>query len=297
MTLRGNPTFTFNMMKQLRVQIVRINLNWNDVAKRRPAHPQDPADPAYDWSLYDRAIRYADQNGIRVMLSILFTPAWANGGRPRNVPPRNYNDLRNFSYAAATRYSGKYIPNTDQFDEVYLPAVKHWTAWNEPSNPNWLQQTVGRSLRQSPLVRADLHRGLAGRALHELRRGEGCVRSHGPARQQRGSLVAAVHLAAELHADDPRCRPAESRRVRAQSVLRQAERDTQDAPERRCGDARKHQHAHQHGEQAVGQEAHLDHRVRLADAAGSPLRRLVRASGCLRASVLSRSRERIHGST
>jgi len=24
---------------------VRINLNWNDVADKRPAHPQDPSDP------------------------------------------------------------------------------------------------------------------------------------------------------------------------------------------------------------------------------------------------------------
>jgi hypothetical protein len=143
MTLRGDPTFTFRMLKQLRVQIVRINLNWNDVAERRPAHGQDPADPAYDWTLYDRAIRYAAQNGMRVMLTILFTPKWANGGNARNVPPTNYADLRNFAYAAASRYSGKYIPNTDEFDEVYLPAVNHWLAWNEPNNPNWLQQTSG----------------------------------------------------------------------------------------------------------------------------------------------------------
>jgi hypothetical protein len=143
MVLRGDPTFTFGVLRQLRVQIVRINLNWNDVAERRPAHPQDPADPAYDWRLYDRAIRYAGQNGMRVMLTILWVPRWANGNRPRNVPPTNYNDLRNFAYAAATRYSGHYIPNTDQFDEVYLPAVKYWLAWNEPNNPNWLQQTSG----------------------------------------------------------------------------------------------------------------------------------------------------------
>jgi hypothetical protein len=143
MTLRGNPTFTFGTLKQLRVQIIRINLNWNDVAPRRPLHAQDPADPAYDWGVYDRAIRYASQNGMRVMLTILWVPKWANGGRARNVPPTNYNDLRNFAYAAATRYSGKYIPNTDDFDEVYLPAVKHWLAWNEPNNPNWLQQTSG----------------------------------------------------------------------------------------------------------------------------------------------------------
>jgi hypothetical protein len=143
MTLFGNPTFTFRTLKQLRVQIVRINLNWDKVAKRRPAHPQDPADPAYDWTVYDRAIRYAGQNGMQVLLTILFVPSWANGGKPRNVPPTNYNDLRNFSYAAATRYSGHYIPNTDSFDEVYLPAVRYWLAWNEPSNPNWLQQVSG----------------------------------------------------------------------------------------------------------------------------------------------------------
>ncbi len=143
MVLRGDPVFTFGLLKQLRVQIVRINLNWNDVAKRRPAHAQDPSDPAYDWDLYDRAIRYADQNNVKVLLSILFTPSWANGGKKRNVPPRNYTDLRNFAYAAAERYSGHYIPNTDNDFETYLPAVKYWLAWNEPNNPNWLQQTSG----------------------------------------------------------------------------------------------------------------------------------------------------------
>jgi Glycosyl hydrolase catalytic core len=143
MVLRGNPVQTFGLMRELRVQIVRMNLNWPDVAKRRPAHPQDPADPAYDWDIYDRAIRYASQNRIQVLLTILFTPSWANGGKTRNVPPKNYTDLRNFAYAAATRYSGHYIPNTDDDFETYLPAVKYWLAWNEPNNPNWLQQTSG----------------------------------------------------------------------------------------------------------------------------------------------------------
>ena len=67
MVLRGNPVFTFGMLRQLRTQIVRINLNWNDVAKRRPAHPQDPADPAYDWDVYDRADRFAAQNGMQLL--------------------------------------------------------------------------------------------------------------------------------------------------------------------------------------------------------------------------------------
>ena len=143
MTLYGNPTFTFGTLKQLHVQIVRVNLNWDQVAKRRPAHPQDPADPAYNWTVYDRAARYAAQNRMQLLMTILFVPSWANGGKARNVPPNNYNDLRNFAYAAAERYSGHYIPNTDDANETYLPAVKYWLAWNEPSNPNWLQQTAG----------------------------------------------------------------------------------------------------------------------------------------------------------
>jgi len=89
LTLHGSPTFTFPTLKQLRTQIIRINLNWNEVAKRRPARPQDPSDPAYDWSVYDRAIKYAAQYGMQVLLTILFTPSWANGGAARNVPPNN----------------------------------------------------------------------------------------------------------------------------------------------------------------------------------------------------------------
>ncbi len=146
-TLHGNPTQVFGELKQLRVQIVRMNLNWGGkdgvAADRRPAHPQDPADPAYDWTFYDRAVRYAAQNNMKVLFSILFTPKWANGGKPQNVPPKNYLDLQRFAFAAAQRYSGHYLPINDTGDEVPLPAVKYWLAWNEPNNPVWLQQAVG----------------------------------------------------------------------------------------------------------------------------------------------------------
>jgi len=146
-TVYGNPTQTFALLRQLRTQIIRINLIWGGATHgvandRRPAHPQDPSDPAYDWTLYDRAVRYASQNGIQVLFTILFTPKWANGGAARNVPPKNYNDLRNFAYAAAERYSGRYIP-VDETGETALPAVKKWLAWNEPNNPVWLKQSSG----------------------------------------------------------------------------------------------------------------------------------------------------------
>src|SRR6266540_4234347 len=144
----GDPVKTFPLLKALRVQLVRINLQWGGkygvARERRPAHPQDPQDPAYDWTLYDRAVRYAAQNKMQVMFTILFTPKWANGNKAQNVPPKNYTDLRNFAYAAATRYSGRYIPLNDTGDETFLPSVKYWLAWNEPNNPVWLKQTSGR---------------------------------------------------------------------------------------------------------------------------------------------------------
>ena len=37
--------------------------------------------------------------------------------------------LREFAYAAATRYSGTYV----RADGVVLPRVRYWTAWNEPN--------------------------------------------------------------------------------------------------------------------------------------------------------------------
>ena len=144
-TVYGDPVTSFATLHDLRVQVVRMNLQWGGkygvASNRRPAHPQDPADPAYDWSLYDRADRYAAQYNIKVIFTILFTPKWAGGGAV-NDPPRSMTDLRNFAYAAAERYSGKYIPVNDN-DEDPLPPVRLWLAWNEPNNPLWLKQTSG----------------------------------------------------------------------------------------------------------------------------------------------------------
>jgi hypothetical protein len=136
-TLYGPVPQTFSMFKQLHVQEVRLNLYWGGrfgVAKSRPASATNPADPAYDWDLYDRTVNYAAQNGVHVLFSIYGTPSWANGGQGPNVAPTRATDLRNFAYAAARRYSGAY-PGSDG---RILPAVREWLAWNEPNNPIFL---------------------------------------------------------------------------------------------------------------------------------------------------------------
>jgi hypothetical protein len=147
-TLYGDPATAFATLKTLKAQVLRVNLYWGGtkwaVAKSRPADATDPGDPAYDWSLYDRLVLYATQNNIKVVFSILFTPGWANGGKARNVAPKNFKDLQNFAYAAAERYSGLWTPPKWQQDPNNpttaqpLPKVTRWTAWNEPNNPIWL---------------------------------------------------------------------------------------------------------------------------------------------------------------
>ena len=83
-------------------------------ARRRqvPARSTPPtrATPAYDWSLYDHVAAYAGAYGIKLLFSIIGTPRL--GERRRELEPpaaRTTQDLRNFAYAAAARYSGTYI--------------------------------------------------------------------------------------------------------------------------------------------------------------------------------------------
>jgi hypothetical protein len=119
----------------LRPQVVRIMLGWGGpfgvAREKRPEAGADPADPAYDWALYDRAVMTATASGVRVLFTIYATPAWANLYQPANVAPQNFTRLKEFAYAAAIRYSGAYR----RADGVVLPRVSLWTAWNEPNIP------------------------------------------------------------------------------------------------------------------------------------------------------------------
>jgi hypothetical protein len=156
--LYGNPATAFATLSSLKVQVLRVNMYWGGnkwaVANTKPSDATDPGDPAYDWSLYDRLVAYAHTYNIPVMFSILFTPSWANGGQARTVAPTNMQDLQDFAYAAAERYSGLWTPPSWQRDPALginaapLPKVSMWTAWNEPNNPIWLTpqyKKIGRT--------------------------------------------------------------------------------------------------------------------------------------------------------
>jgi Glycosyl hydrolase catalytic core len=137
MTL-GRPDRGFPLLKGLRAQVVRITLTWRSVATKRPKVATDPADPAYEWTVFDRAVLLAKKSRIQVLFGIQGTPAWANRGRSARIAPTNYRDLQNFARAAARRYSGTFERQDSETETTLLPAVRLWLAWNEPNNPAFL---------------------------------------------------------------------------------------------------------------------------------------------------------------
>jgi hypothetical protein len=113
----AEPAQRVQTLQQLGVDLVRLTLRWDTVATKAPAHPRDPADPAYDWSLYEPMLQRLQAAHIGVLISLWGTPRWANGGRGPNYLPKDPDAFGSFAYAAAQRY----------------PWITRWTVWNEPN--------------------------------------------------------------------------------------------------------------------------------------------------------------------
>jgi hypothetical protein len=111
--------------KRLGVPLVRFTLHWNEIARRRPKDATSPRDRAYDWRRPDRVLRGLRRYGLTPVVTLLGTPAWANGGRSPNFAPARPSRFSAFARAAARRY----------------PWVHYWLIWNEPNKPLWLKPT------------------------------------------------------------------------------------------------------------------------------------------------------------
>ncbi len=112
-------------LDQLGVHVVRFTLRWDEIAQTKPATPADPSDSAYDWSGPDAVLDGLHAHGIDVVLQLLGTPTWANGGKPSNYAPSSAATFGAFASAAAQQY----------------PWVRRWLIWNEPNQVRWLRPT------------------------------------------------------------------------------------------------------------------------------------------------------------
>ncbi|MGI9659363.1 MAG: hypothetical protein ACR2OD_10680 [Gaiellaceae bacterium] len=171
----GNTTEAFGFYDELRPEIIRVTIHWDEVAPTRPAKAADPLDPAYNWESIDNVAIQASSRGIELVATIVGAPAWANGGKSAASVPFKARSLRKFarqlkkfSRAAARRYSG-----TESTQYAGLPVISHWTAWNEPNLPIFLKPQYIRKktksgkrvfVRRSPVIYAAIcnavHRGV-----------------------------------------------------------------------------------------------------------------------------------------
>ena len=143
----ANPTGTLQTLRDLGVNMVRVNLTWNQIAPsalstHRPAgfNAIDPgAYPAGGWAPYDAVVRAAAADHIAVDFTINGpAPLWATGsGAPRGTTGYFREDwepsAKEYGYfvrAVGTRYSGSYKPAGSA---SALPRVSFWSIWNEPN--------------------------------------------------------------------------------------------------------------------------------------------------------------------
>jgi hypothetical protein len=132
--------FALNEFKGLGAQIVKVRVEWRDVApdpdsRRRPGFDAaDPgAYPAGAWDAIDASVRGIVARGMTpfVMISPP-SPDWATAG-----PPKKYvgvwrsgpGEYGLFVRALGRRYSGA----------EGLPRVSMWSIWNEPNHPQFIQ--------------------------------------------------------------------------------------------------------------------------------------------------------------
>jgi hypothetical protein len=155
-----------NELRGLGVDILRVNVIWNQYAKAPKQKTKPKSFKAGDWTSYrnyyliDKIVAGARARGIAVLLTPTTpAPAWASQckhapvNRRRVCKPRS-SDYATFVGALARRY----------------PGVNHWSLINEPNLGAWLQpqweKVRGHYIRRSPT----LYRNLARAGIASLRR-------------------------------------------------------------------------------------------------------------------------------
>src|SRR5881392_1901786 len=76
----GTLTSRVATLRATGVGVVRYTLRWDQIARSKPAAAADPEDPAYDWSAPAEGLDALHAGGVDVLLQLVGTPSWANGG-------------------------------------------------------------------------------------------------------------------------------------------------------------------------------------------------------------------------
>src|SRR3954454_10506899 len=154
--------FTLDKFKALGTNIVKVRVEWRDIApdpsSRRKPTGFDATDPnAYPegaWAALDAAVRGIVARGMAPFLMVgPPAPDWATTGSTRKyvgVWKTDPVEYANFVSAIGRRYSGSQGP----------PRVGMWSVWNEPNHPQFIQPLSERIGGKRVPTAADQYRRL-----------------------------------------------------------------------------------------------------------------------------------------
>ena len=138
-----SPTLFYDNVNALKMNVIRSQINWANIAAKKPHAPEDPNDPAYDWRALDKLVKEsaawqaaAPTAGRTAIYDIWGTPKWARlyTGHVAFVPVPKTAYFRYFVRAVAKRYNGTFVPAGSPAGTKPLPRITHWEIWNEPNN-------------------------------------------------------------------------------------------------------------------------------------------------------------------
>jgi hypothetical protein len=162
----SDAAIAFAHARQTGATVVRLSLDWRQVAPRplsAGADPADPGNPRYRWGAVDRQVRLAVQARLQPILDIVDPPAWARrpgpdgkGTLPTLRDPGG--DLGKFALAAARRYGGTFRG---------LPRVRYWQVWNEPNVSEYLDPQYADGEPASPAIYRQMVNAMAD-AVHSV---------------------------------------------------------------------------------------------------------------------------------
>jgi hypothetical protein len=128
---------TLDEIQALGAKWVRVVLYWNEVAPS-PDATTTPADldAGYRWERYDRAIRDATGRGMKVLVTISGpVPTWATANKSGHTYKPSPSAFGTFAAAVARRYGD---------------VISHWSIWNEPNHPQFLEPQFVKGKPYSP---------------------------------------------------------------------------------------------------------------------------------------------------
>ena len=134
-------------------QIMRVNLRLGRRTARRspaggPTTPRIPADPAYDWSPYDRADEARGRSGrSRCCSRSSARPAGPTAARPATARRGRWPTCSNFATAAAKRYSGDFTPPGRRGSAARRPSVAGLERAEQPGLPPPAVAEAGKGVR------------------------------------------------------------------------------------------------------------------------------------------------------